>query len=214
MLLVLESDPKSGLDLSSDTDLRRWNVRRMKSLEVRDIVSQKVLWSKSFHSPIDSFDARAQSDSIVFVSVQKDVINLAFHQLSTGNQLGQVAIHTNKHSFHVTGASVAGEYFLVADSEQRVTVYDKAGHETAQVFGSYAVADPKLGVFAASAEDRRITFYDLSTGRKRETLNLPESQAFYRFDKTGQKLFVLTTDQTAYAFDVGRLLAPAPSAGN
>ncbi len=59
-----------------------------------------------------------------------------------------------------------------------------------------------------------MALYDLDTGERRATFRISGSAAFVRFNFAGNRLFVLSDSQAAYAFDLDKLAAPKSSAAN
>lgn len=214
VLLVMKADPKSKVDFSKPGTSSRWVVRNMRTLEIHDVVSDQVLWSRAFPKPLESMYVDSPNDSITFVSRDKDNFVLDVRQLSTGNAIANLAVSSNKDSISLRHAFAAGDYIFVSDNEHRVTLYNKSGAQVTRVFGSYATASSSLGVLAASSEDQALTLYESVTGRKLQTLRFPQYPMFYRFDASGQKLLVLTSDETVYAFDVNKLKQAPVASGN
>ena len=52
-----------------------------------------------------------------------------------------------------------------------------------------------------------VALYDLDTGDLKANLRIAGSAAFVRFNLAGDRLFVLSDAQTAYAFDLNKLAA-------
>ena len=79
-------------------------------------------------------------------------------------------------------------------------------------FGSTAAIDLPKNQIAVENYPGELTFYDLSTGDSQTRLTLRTGAVFLRFSLDGKKLFVLGGEQTAYAFDMDRLLAKSSPA--
>jgi hypothetical protein len=214
VLLLMRGDSKSKTKLSESGSGIRWNLRAMKSLEARDVASQKVLWSRDFPKPPEDMYAHSGNDSLVFETATKESVSLEFCQLSTGKPIATLTLKTNKGSFYLNDAVTAGDHLVVGDSEGRVRIYTRTGQEVARVFGSDPVAGLSSGVIAVFSEDRDVIIYDLASGRKRQTLQMPHSPVYYTFDHSGEKLLVLTDDQSVYTFDVQKMNSDPTAKGN
>jgi hypothetical protein len=205
VLLGAAQNGKSEAD-SPDIGIRA-RLRSIRSLEARDVLSQKVFWTQMFSKRVDDLFVHSASDSIVFLSASKEGPVLDFRQLTTGAEIAGITVKTNRNSyqgsFYLNDAVLAGDYLVVSDNQHRVTIYTKTGQEAARVFGDDPVVAFVSGTLAVTSEHHEITLYDLSSGQKRQTLRLPAQQIYYAFDSTGKKLLVLTADQSVYVFEVG-----------
>jgi hypothetical protein len=66
-----------------------------------------------------------------------------------GNPLGKLLIETGKGSFRLSNVFAAGEWVIIADTQNRVLVYSlKTGELKGRVFGSFATVSPVAGCCA------------------------------------------------------------------
>ncbi|ABF39986.1 peptidase M48, Ste24p [Candidatus Koribacter versatilis Ellin345] len=191
-----------------------WYDSEVTQVRGLDVATLKELWTEPIAKRADAFHVHSTGDTFVIERDEKDVVNLEFQQLSTGKPLAKLAIKTNKHSFNVIDAVIAGDYLIVADDQSRSTIYKTSGEEVARVFGGYIMPSAKAGVLAVQSEEQGVFLYELATGKKIDTLQLGRPIVYYNFDSTGEKLFVLTSDQVAYAFDVEKLKTSATTGAN
>lgn len=118
-----------------------------------------------------------------------------------GKLLGQFPIDTGAGSFTVSQALPAGKWVVVADNQNRASVYSLDGKLTGGIFGTDPVASGS-GLVALQSQSGTIAVYGLDTLTKREELVFGMPLAFYQFVENGSKLFAVTADQTAYLFTV------------
>ncbi|HWN11259.1 MAG TPA: M48 family metalloprotease [Pyrinomonadaceae bacterium] len=126
----------------------------------------------------------------------------------TGAELGQLLIETGKGSFRLSNVQAAGNWVVITDTENRVLTYSlKSGDLIGRAFGSYAAVSEKTGLLSVENERGKLTVYDLATMNKRDEFTFPGPLSMIRFSADGQRLFVLTTNQTVYVLDVSSFAA-------
>jgi len=74
-------------------------------------------------------------------------------------------------------------------------------------FGDNTAVNPKNDQIAVENFPGEITLYNLDTGDRQATFVINGGAAFVRFNLEGNKLFILSDDQSAYAFDLNKLAA-------
>ncbi|HEX6716681.1 MAG TPA: M48 family metalloprotease [Pyrinomonadaceae bacterium] len=232
-----EADKKKAKDKDGSDSMASGDSNETLSREVRfelhDVVNDKVIWSKDFpkEAPSYFFDdfsgrmilywglgseagkARVKEDpALVERSRQmgnKDddyVIEIidAFENKSVGSLL----LETGKGSFDIESGFSEGNWLVLRDDNNRVLVYSIAdGDLRHRFFGANAALNPKGNQIAVQNYPGELTIYDLATGNTQARLRFKTSAAFVRFSLDGKKLFVLTSGQVTYAFDVDRLSA-------
>jgi hypothetical protein len=72
-------------------------------------------------------------------------------------------------------------------------------------FGSTTAINPSRNEIAVENYPGELTIYNLTTGDREARLVLGSEVAFVRFSLDGKRLFVLTDQQIAYAFDMEKL---------
>ncbi len=126
--------------------------------------------------------------------------------IKNGNSLGKLLIDTGKGSFRLANAFAAGDWVVVADTQNRVLVYSlKTGEQRGRIFGGYATISPEAGLLCVENEVGKIALYGLNNFEKRDEMVFSSPIAMLQFSSDGRRLFVLTVDQTVYLLDVSSL---------
>jgi hypothetical protein len=100
---------------------------------------------------------------------------------------------------------------LLYDSQDRVLVYSiKTGELRHRFFGKTAAINPVRNQIAVENFPGEVSIYNLETGDRQANYIISGNAAFVRFNLEGNKLFVLSAAQTAYAFDLNNIISPAP----
>ena len=73
-------------------------------------------------------------------------------------------------------------------------------------FGSNAAMNPRRNQVIVENYPGELTVYDLATGNAQARLRFNTGTVFVRFSLDGKKLFVLTSGQVTYAFDIDQLV--------
>lgn len=76
-----------------------------------------------------------------------------------------------------------------------------------RAFGAYADVSLKAGLLSVENESGKLAIYDLATMNKRDSFTFSTPLSMLRFSPDGQRLMVLTTDQTVYMLDVSSVTA-------
>lgn len=123
-----------------------------------------------------------------------------------GNALGKLLIETGKGSFRLSNVYAAGDWVIVSDTENRVLVYSlKTGDLKGRVFGGYAAVSTVNNLLCVENESGKLAVYDLNTMEKRDSFTFSSPVALVRFSEDGRRLFILTSNQTAYLLDASQL---------
>jgi hypothetical protein len=121
----------------------------------------------------------------------------------TGRLTGSLLIETGKGSFRIADVFVAGEWVVIADTENRVLVYALAGGEPkGKFFGHRPSASKESKLLSVENERGQLTLYDLTTMEKRDQFSFSSPVSLTQFSPDGKRLFVLTANQTAYVLNV------------
>lgn len=130
--------------------------------------------------------------------------------LKSGSSLGKLLIDTGKGSFRLANAFAAGDWVVVTDTQNRVLVYSlRTGTQLGRVFGGYGTLSLQAGLLCVENEIGKIALYSLKTFTKRDEMVFSSPIAMLRFSPDGQRLFVLTANQTVYLLDVSSLTSSA-----
>jgi hypothetical protein len=129
----------------------------------------------------------------------------AFAQKTVGTML----LETGKGSFDVGRGVSEGDWLVLRDSEGRVLIYSiKTGELRHRFFGDTAAVNPTRNQVVVENVPGEVALYDLDTGERRATFRIEGGAAFVRFNVAGNRLFVLSDSQAAYAFDLDKLATP------
>ncbi len=132
-----------------------------------------------------------------------------------GNPLGRLLVETGKGSFRLSNVFAAGDWVIIADTQNRVLVYSlKTGELKGRVFGGYATVSAASGLLCVENESGRLTVYSLETMEKRDEFTFPTRVSLIRFSPDGKRLFVLASNQVAYTLDVSSASSAPSAAGN
>jgi len=199
--------------------------------ELRNVLNDKVVWSRDFprEAPgffFDPFSGRLilywELGTEVGKARLKEDQALAAHAKELGNKdddylmeivdayaaktVGTLLIETGKRSFFIRSGSSEGDWLTLQDSTNRILVYSiKNGDLRHRFFGADAATNPGRNQIVVENYPGELTFYDLANGNPQGRLTFSGRVAFARFTLDGKRLFVLSGEQTAYAFDVDKL---------
>lgn len=204
--------------------------------ELKDFVSQKVIWSRDFakQAPWHSFD-RFSGRLILYwyLGLEAGKAKLkASPELSAkaaqlgnkdsdylievvdafaGKELGSLFLETGKGSFYVGAGISEGDTLVLTDSEDRLLVYTiSTGELKHRFFGKYAAISPSKKHLAVENFPGEVTIFDLASGESVGGVHIGGRAALIRFNLAGTQLFVFSDKQTAYVFDVKAATAPRP----
>jgi outer membrane protein assembly factor BamB len=200
-------------------------------LEVRDIRSGTVLWSRYFPDelPFITFDtendtallrwrvsqAAARKELKAFPEpsrrAEKDDYLCEILDAKTGKVLSSLILKTNNGSLRYLRTSATQKWAVAqAAGDQIITYALPSGEEQGHFFGANPVISA-LGLLALDSEKREVTVYDLNSSEPRQQYAFAHPVACKIFSADGKRLLVFTADQTVYLFDV-TTAAPAEPA--
>ncbi|MGA7785237.1 MAG: M48 family metalloprotease [Candidatus Acidiferrales bacterium] len=216
-------------------DKRPGNRHENFTLDVRDTVSGKPLWTRVFPQEMPDTYVDSENGTIALTwsmsdkaaqteiganrdlakraqGIKKEEANLLVEVLDgrSGKYQGGIVVNTNKGSFAAADVFAARNSLLIGDSENRILVYSLAtGEQTGKGFGHRAEVSAASGLVALENEDGQVLIYDLATMEKRDELRFTSPVSTKRFSSDGKRLFVLTASQMAYIIDVSSDAQPA-----
>jgi WD40 repeat protein len=121
----------------------------------------------------------------------------------TGRATGALLIETGKGSFRISDVTVAGDWVVISDTQNRVLVYSlSSGEQKGRFFGGNSTIAKSSGLLCVENERGQLTVYDLATMQKRDQFIFSSPVSLAQFSADGKRLFVLTANQTAYVLDV------------
>jgi hypothetical protein len=215
----------------ADEESGDFNLSREVQFELKDIIQDKVIWSRDFpkEAPRYSFDSfsgrlilywrlggeagKARLKETAELQAKADALgNKADDYLveiidaSTQKTIGLLLLETGNGSFDIWMGLSERDWLVLRDSTGRVLVYSiKEGVTRHRFFGDYAAINPKNNQVAVENFPGEITLYSLDTGDPQASFVINGSAAFFRFNLEGDKLFVLSDAQSVYAFDLTKL---------
>lgn len=212
---------------------RETDLRQAVKFEVKDIISDKVLWTRDFPKETTRYSFDEYSGRLIFyynLSSEigklklKETPELISKAQALGNKdsdylvevvdafeqktAGSFLLETGNGSFFVGSGLSEKDWVMLYDSTGRVLVYSlKDGALRHRFFGKYAALNPKGSQVAIENFPGEVALYNLETGDLETKFVIGGSAAFVRFNLEGSKLFVLSDAQTAYAFDLGKIVS-------
>ena len=198
---------------------------------LRDAINDKLVWSREFPKEVPNFFFDKFSGRLIFYwtlgsNAGKARLNedpaLAARAKQLGNadddylieiidafatkSIGTLLLETGKGSFDILDAYSEGDWLVLHDSTNRVLSFSiKAGELQQRFFGANAAINPAKHQVAVENYPGELTIYNLSSGDAESRLLFSGRVAFLRFSLDGKRLFVLTDQQTAYAFEVEKM---------
>ena len=138
---------------------------------------------------------------------REGVYLLEILEAATGKPAGKLLLDTGKGSFRIENVTAEGDWILVTDNENRTLVYSlSSGERKATLFGSHSAISVAAQALAVGNEAGEIDIYSLPMVEKREHLSFSSPVSVASFSADGQRLFVLTANQTAYVLDTAHAL--------
>ena len=194
--------------------------------EIHDVRDGKLLWSQQFSDIGIGKAITAESHALVlfwpaaskvFSSLIKDdpdaaaklkayhdkegIVFVQVIDLENGKVQATTALDTGKNSFRIESIKLAGSRLIIADSQNRVSVYSLEGKRLASVPGrSFRFSSDRLLVDEDS-QSERLSLYDLSTFEKRAQYVFGSPVIVTEFSGDGKRLLITTADQTVYLID-------------
>jgi len=221
---------------AESTDEPAESLGREVRFELRNIVDDKVVWSRDFpkEAPRFFFDefsgrvilywnlgsdagkARLKEDPAL-AARSKEMGNKDDDYLVevldgfAGKTVGTLLLETGKGSFDIEAGLSEGDWLVLHDTNNRVLAYSiKGGDLRHRFFGANAAINPTRNQMVVENYPGELTVYDLGSGENLRRLVFGADAAFVRFSLDGKRLFVLTAEQIAYAFAVDQLTPTRP----
>ncbi len=202
------------------------------TLEVHDVCTDALLWSRAFHQRIPaSFrnrnarslvllwrisdeEAKAQIRSTPQLQQRERELRdkvgayyLELLDLDTGNIRARVLIDTGKGSFNFTGAFFSADRLFIRDNHERLLAFSLDGHLQGRVFGRSATISPD-GNNLLVHNSGRLTVVDAHTMKQIDQLDFNDRIAALTFGVDPTLLTIITADQTLFRIDLKNLHAP------
>jgi len=203
------------------------------TFEVKDWIQDKVVWTRDFPNGVPRYVFDDYSGRLLFYwrlgteegkAKLKENPALKAQSEALGNKesdylievvdafqqktIGMMPLETGNGSFYVGSGQSEGDWLVLNDSQGRVLVYSLAkGELRHRFFGHHASINPGRQQLVVENTPGELKLYDLSTGDTLATYVVNGKAVFLRFNLQGTRLFVLNDAQTAYSFDVGKIVA-------
>jgi hypothetical protein len=166
---------------------------------------QQVKVDPALRDAIPNSDKMARTTSVI------EVLDLA-----TGKTKAAIPVMTKNRldfgwdfSSWLPQVAIAGERLLFAQGN-RITSYSLAEKKgVGVVFGNSPVANAPRNLLATRNDRWHVTLRDLDTLQKKDEFGFASPVATMRFSSDGNKLYVLTQDQTFFILSTGASAAPA-----
>jgi WD40 repeat protein len=140
---------------------------------------------------------------------REEALYLRVVETRSGKVVGRVLLDTGRGTFRIREVFAAGNWLVATDDNNRVVVYAlDTGEEKAALFGVESTLSPAGNLLAIQNATGTLDMYDLKTFQKRETYVFPTRIGMVQFNPDGKRLFVLTSDQTAYVLDTSGYIQP------
>jgi hypothetical protein len=198
--------------------------------DLKDIVQDKTIWSRDFAkgAPGYSFDSYSgrlilywRLGSDVGAARLKESPELQAKANALGNKaddylvevidalaqktVGAILLETGNGSFDVGSAWSEADWLVLRDNRGRMLAYSiKDGELRQRFFGDKAALNPTRSQIAVESFPGEVTIYDLSTGDRQTSFVINGSAAFLRFNVEGNRLLILSDNQSVYAFDLNK----------
>jgi hypothetical protein len=205
---------------NAKNDWKHSNIR----LEASDVSSNKTLWSREFPKEAPRYLSSRSEGNLVLewpansdgakLEIKNDpVLSAAGARLQggsedyfieviepvTGKLLSALVIRTGKRAFRLLSAESSGDWFVAADSRNRLLVYSlSSGEQAGILFGRKPVISGSASLLAAENERGQLLIYDLQAMSRRQEYFFTSRIAYTYFAPDNRRIFVLTGDQTAY----------------
>ena len=218
------------LVISKDSDKNGKQRKGGESLtmEIKDVTSNATLWSRSFSTRASSYTVDSRQQRLLFwwpvasteakeemkhlpalrpmqsdrkAKAESDLLEVL--DASTGKVLGALIAETGSNYDDLRDPQSSGDWVAVAEDHNRVVTYSlSTGNRAGNYFGHDPMLSAASGLMSLENESGHLTLYDLTSSEDLARWVFSSSISFREFSADGKRLFVLTSDQTAYVIDV------------
>ena len=195
------------------------------TVEVQDVITGEVIFTQHFSKSVPALFLDPESHVMVFASgvssgaaetslaadlqsvfswpdEKKSIYELQVVDLISRARIRDIHIDSGKFSFTIRDLAATADYLALNDSENRVQLYSmKTGQQIGSVFGGPAYLSPS-GLMSVVSQKGKIDVYDCATLKKIRHYEFPSAAIYSHISKDGERLMVLTADQTAYELRV------------
>lgn len=231
-----EDTRPEGLNLRIRESDFRPEVNRNSIVEVRDLPSGSLLWSRTFPMETPRHFADWRDKTLVLIwradeaaakaelnqhpewksrlpHPKEDDLLLEALDLETGKSKGGFLLSTGEGSFLIERVRVSGDWVVIDDSEGRTLVYAlSSGQEKGKIFGDSMGVSKTGGVLCIESGPEKLALYDMASMTKLDEFAFSSAVRMVQFLNDGKRLFVLTSRQSAYLLEPS--LTPSRSQAN
>jgi hypothetical protein len=226
-----KKEEKKGIPANEESDV--YSLISEARFELKDLIQDKIIWSRDFLKDAPAFSFDAFSGRLIFywglsTDAGKDRLKeipelqakagalgdkahdylVEIIDAHTQKTVGMMLLETGKGSFNIGKGLSEREWLALRDTEGRVLIYSiKEGDLRHRFFGDITAINPANNQIAVENFPGEITLYNLDTGDRQASFVIQGSATFVRFNLKGDKLFILSDDQSVYAFDLNKLAA-------
>ena len=223
---------ESGRYLFDSVPKKKDEWRKNVTWKVRDMRTNKVLWTRDFPNGLPVAFATDDVDSLIFaydvndsagkmelqnnpelrarvqaLKTQQHAYGIESVDIRTGKINGIMALDTGKGSFKLRDAFRSGDYIVTSDSNDRVQVFAFDGTRKARLQSHGAAGTRDGSLIAATVGRGKLAIYNLKTAKLLCVQQFSSRIAMFQFSAQADRLLVVTRDQKAYYFDTKMLLA-------
>ncbi len=192
------------------------------TLEVREIETGKLLWSRKFAGEAPRHYTHWRENSIVliwrmsepaaraelngqpdwkrrFPTAKDSDLLIEVLDYRTGNRVNGMIFNTEEGSTRIRSAQPAGDWLIYADENRRVGVYSfSKAKEVGKVFGELETVSAGAGLVFLKTEPGKLGAYSLAKLEQKDEFAFGSDVIFAAPMADNKQLFVLTADQSTY----------------
>jgi hypothetical protein len=204
------------------TTPRDKNSRGNSDVEVRDITSNKPLWTRHFQHEVPNSTLNSAAETVLLAwslaepgghdelqtfpglknQASREDYLFEVVDIRTGNSSGNLLVKTNKRSLRVERSVSDGDWVVVsAEGNQIVTFSLASGAERGRFFGTLPLLLGSVGMLALEKDAKEVDLYDLDSQQLRRRYVFADPIALKRLSGDGKRLLVLTASQIVYLLD-------------
>ena len=197
------------------------------TLELRSVSDSNLLWSRHFSHERPGYFVDGDTNSLIFYwqagsgeikTLAKDDPEVAVKLAPYRNKEGidyvevlnlddrkvraKLGIDTGRNSFRVRDMTATSNRLVLADSNNRVLVFTLSGEQKGVIPGRHPQVSAGGQLMSVGTERGELAVYDLGTLEQRSVYDFNSRIAFSAFGGGGNRLLVLTSDQTVFLFDL------------
>lgn len=229
-----KTDEMNSRDLERERErTARARLGREVRWELKDFVTDKVVWSRDFQGYAPAYSVDRYSGRLIIYwylaaedskAALKSRPELAAKAAALGDktgdwmievfdaynqkEIGALLVETGKRSFNVGAGLSEADWLMLYDSEGRVLAYSlKTGQLVHRFFGRNAAMNPSREQVAVETFPGEISIFDLKSGEFRGKVMIDDESAFIQFNLEGNRMMVLSESQNAYVFEVDKITA-------